>query len=119
MSTQKEKTKSNDIEKKISEIEENLKVEQEKTSGIKITKSPIPTGYQVGITNFSTTYTQEANTADGKRDVDETLTVEILNGGVEENGWFFKMTTGENGFSFEKIDDIVKILTDFKKRFDL
>ena len=79
------------------------------------TSYPINTE-EVALSKLTIEYVQELDCCQSEKDYPEgqVLTVTTDDGG---GGKFIRFNTGESGWSICDIEDIVKILSDFKQRF--
>lgn len=72
---------------------------------------------EVALSRVSAEYVQDLDccqaTSDYSDAIWQTLTIETDDGG---GGKFFRIKTGEAGWAFDKVEDFVKILNDFKQR---
>lgn len=77
---------------------------------------PSDDGYEVALSEMSAKYVQNLDCCQSDTDYPndcQILTIETDNGG---GGKFFRLRTGEAGWSFDEVEDFVTILNDFKQR---
>ena len=74
------------------------------------------TADEVSVSKVTVEYVQDLDCCQSEKDYPEgiqTLTVTTDDGG---GGKFIRFNTGESGWSLDSIEDIIKILSDFKQR---
>lgn len=79
-----------------------------------IVRTDSPVGDDIGI-SMSVIYTQEPDNCSRADDYQE-ITIRTKDGGA---GNFFNLKTNENGWSFSKPEEILKIIEDFITRHNL
>ena len=84
---------------------------------IKLVNTEFPeAANEVSISKVTVEYTQDLDCCQSERDYPEgfqKLTITTDDGG---GGKFIRFNTGEAGWSIDNIEDVVKILSDFKQR---
>lgn len=82
----------------------------------KIVDDLYPSLDEVALSKVSAEYTQNLDCCQSEREYPDScqiLTIETDDGG---GGKFFRIKTGNAGWSFDNVDAFVKILNDFKQR---
>ena len=75
----------------------------------------ITTNFKEGsitLEEVKVTYTQDADCTQDNEDY-QVLTLEAVDGG---GGMFYRMTTNQKGWSFDKIDSLIEVLKNFKEK---
>lgn len=66
----------------------------------------------ITLEGVKVTYTQDTDCMQDNDD-DQVLTLEAVDGG---GGMFYRMTTNQKGWSFDKIDSLIEVLKNFKDK---
>lgn len=73
---------------------------------------------QINIDEFSITYTQPADCNDDRDNI-QAITISAVNNGMGGDGWYYNIEIKEGHWSIGSSNELVKLIEDFNKRFNL